>query len=49
MWAVAAILAIFDFLAYVGTVTLMSTDVATVLLGGPMVFLALGGAVVYGV
>lgn len=49
LWTLAAILAAVDFLEYTGVVALMSTDAATVLLGGPMVLLALAGAVVYGI
>lgn len=48
LWGLAGVLAIVDFLEYTGTVRLMSTDLANLLLGLPAAMLAIGGAIVYG-
>lgn len=48
MWGLAAVMGALDFLVYVDALQWMSASAATFLLGGPMVLLALGGAIVYG-
>ncbi|MBI2708873.1 MAG: hypothetical protein HYX34_04175 [Actinobacteria bacterium] len=48
MWAVAGVLGVLDFLVYTNVVAFMSASVATLALGGPMVGLAVAGALVYG-
>lgn len=48
LWVVAAGFAIADFLEYIGAVQWLAADVAVIVLGGPMVILALAGAIVYG-
>ena len=49
VWAVAVALAVVDFLVYIGLIRWMAPGTATLVLGGPMVLLALAGAILYGV
>ena len=48
LWAVAAASGVLDFLVYVDAIDIMSPGVANFVLGGPMVVLAVAGAIVYG-